>query len=169
MAWCPEGNELDQDIFDALAEFFAQVLDRGEKLAGEFGLPVSALKAVHQLDGSVTMKELGRRLRCDPSFVTMIADALEKRGLAAREPNAADRRLKNLVLTPQGLELKTRLENTLRGQMPWAHALDGNEKEHFLALIRKMINAGATPAPPAGGEPDGEVSGTLSTASPAAA
>ena len=180
MAWCPQGNKLDQDIFDALSEFVDQLLDSGEKLAGEFGVPVSALKAVHHLDGSVSMKELGRRLRCDPSFVTMIADVLEKRGLAAREPNTSDRRIKNLVLTAPGLELKKRLQQTLRAQMPWSLALDVNEREQLLGLIRKMIVDGFRPAPltaePEGAEvtegterTEGEVSGTPRTASPAAA
>ncbi len=30
----------------------------------------------------MAMKELGKRMHCDPSFVTLVADMLEKRGLA---------------------------------------------------------------------------------------
>ena len=78
MAWCPNGSELDQDIADALSEFFFQLVERAETLAEEFGVPAFAAKALHRIDGSVTMKELGRRMHCDPSFVTMIADMLER-------------------------------------------------------------------------------------------
>ena len=52
------------------------------------------------------MKELGLRMGCDPSFVTTVADALEKRGLARREPSQRDRRSKNLVLTDEGVALR---------------------------------------------------------------
>jgi MarR family transcriptional regulator, organic hydroperoxide resistance regulator len=138
MAWCPDGNKVDQDIADALTEFFTKVIERSEALAEQHGLPPFAMKAIHRLDGSVTMKELAARMHVDPSFVTMIADTLEKRGLARREPNATDRRLKNLVLTPEGIELKTRLERALLGEMPWCRALDANEKASYLSMTRKM-------------------------------
>jgi MarR family transcriptional regulator, organic hydroperoxide resistance regulator len=138
MAWCPNGNELDQDIADALSEFFTHMMKRAETVADEFGVPLFAVKALHQIDEPVTMKELGRRMHVDPSFVTMIADTLERHGLAGREPNVADRRLKNLVLTPKGVELKARLERVMLGRMPWCEALDLNEKSSFLSMTRKM-------------------------------
>jgi len=166
VAWCPNGDELDQDIFDALAEFFTQLLERGETLAEEFGVPAFAIKAIHRLDGSVTMKELGRRMHCDPSFVTMIADTLEGRGLARREPDVADRRIKNLVLTPEGIELKARLERAMLAQMPWSRALDAGERASFLSMTRKMnvvLASGSTPS--TGPERAGEVSDIPTAAS----
>jgi DNA-binding MarR family transcriptional regulator len=170
MAWCPNGNKLDQDIADALFELFTHMLERGEALAAEFGVPLFAVKALHQLDGPVTMKELGQRMHVDPSFVTMIADMLEKHGLARREPNTADRRLKNLVLTSEGLELKARLEQALLGRMPWCEALDAEEKSSFLSMTRKMnvVLAGG-PISQARGEHLEEVGDTLTAASPDAA
>ena len=138
MTWSASGDELNQDIFDALAEFFGQVLRCGDELAAEFGVPTFCVKAIHRLDASVTLKELGRRMHCDPSFVTAIADTLEERGLAKREPNPDDRRIKNLVLTPEGLELKARLEAALLKQMPWARALDAPERQALLSMLRRM-------------------------------
>lgn len=167
MAWYPDGDQLDQELFDAVAELLGQLLRLGDRLAAEFGVPLFCLKAVHRLGPSVTMKELGKQLHCDPSFVTMIADTLEERGLARREPNPLDRRLKNLVLTSDGMELKQRLEQALAGRMPWSQALDVNERAHLLELVRKMINATAHLAPPAC-QRAGEVSDTEVAASPAA-
>jgi DNA-binding MarR family transcriptional regulator len=170
MAWCPNGSELDQDIADALSEFFTHMLERAAAVASEFGVPVFAVKALHQLDEPVTMKELGRRLHVDPSFVTMIADTLERHGLARREPNAADRRLKNLVLTPEGLELKSRLEQAMLGRMPWCEALGAEEKSSFLSMTRKMnVVLAEGPVPRARGEQAEEVSDTRTAASPDAA
>ena len=152
MGWCSGGDKLDQDIFDAMTEFIGQILQRGERLADSFDLPVSCIKAMHRVEGAVTMKDLGRLMHCDPSFVTMIADALEERGLARREPNPADRRIKNLVLTEHGLEVKAAVEQALLGRMPWTLALDSTERQQLLELIRKMSRAMAhgevsTPSP----------------------
>jgi DNA-binding MarR family transcriptional regulator len=124
-----------------MTEFIAQLIQRGERLAERFDVPVSCMKAIRRLDAAVTMKDLGLRLHCDPSFVTMIADALEQRGLAKREPNPADRRIKNLVLTPRGHEVKATLEEETLEQMPWNRALSPDEREVFLSLIRKMNEA----------------------------
>lgn len=138
MNWCPGGNRLDQDIFDAMTEFISQLMQRGERLAESLDVPVSCMKALRRLDVPVAMKDLGQRLHCDPSFVTMIADALEQRGLAKREASVTDRRIKNLVLTERGLELKATLEQETKCVMPWADALDEEEREQFLGFVRKM-------------------------------
>ncbi|HUC58035.1 MAG TPA: MarR family transcriptional regulator [Streptosporangiaceae bacterium] len=147
MGWCASkysgGDKLDRDIFDAMTEFVMSLMQHGERLAERFGVPVSCMKALRQVGTSVSMKELGQQLHCDPSFVTMIADALEQRGLAKREPGTTDRRIKNLVLTPRGLELKATIEDETRGVMPWAQALNKEEREQLLALVRKM-NAALT-------------------------
>jgi len=141
VSWCPGGDKLDQEIFDAMTEFVMQLMQRGERLAERFDVPMSCMKAIRRLDAAVTMKDLGQRLHCDPSFVTMIADALEQRGLAKREPNPGDRRIKNLVLTPRGHEVKATLEQETLGEMPWARALSVDEREQFLRLVRKMNDA----------------------------
>jgi DNA-binding MarR family transcriptional regulator len=113
-------------------------MQRGERLAESLDVPVSCIKALRRLDVPVAMKDLGQRLRCDPSFVTMIADALEQRGLAKREASVTDRRIKNLVLTERGLELKATLEQETQCVMPWAEALNEEEREQFLGFVRKM-------------------------------
>jgi DNA-binding MarR family transcriptional regulator len=169
VGWCAGGDKLDQDIFDAMTEFVGHLLQRGEKLSQRFGVPVSCMKALRRLDTPVAMKDLGQRLRCDPSFVTAIADALEQRGLATREPNPADRRIKNLALTDRGLEIKAAMEREVLGQMPWTHALDRSEREQFLELVRKMCKTMAAGlAAPAVSEPETEVSSDTGVTSPVA-
>jgi MarR family transcriptional regulator, organic hydroperoxide resistance regulator len=138
MSSSPGGDKLDQEIFDAMTELIAHLMQRGEQISRQFDVPVPCIKALRRLDTPVAMKDLGQRLRCDPSFVTTIADALEQRGLAKREPNAADRRVKNLALTDHGLEIKTAMEREALGLMPWTHALDRSERAQLLHLLRKM-------------------------------
>ena len=85
---------------------------------------------------------------CDPSFVTNIADQLEKRGLATRESDPADRRVKRIALTPAGMELKERIETEILNGMPWRLALDNDERACLLGLIRKLLPAAGAGNPP---------------------
>jgi MarR family transcriptional regulator, organic hydroperoxide resistance regulator len=55
------------------------------------------------------MHELATMLACDNSNVTGIVDRLEAHGLVARRPFAQDRRVKHVVLTDAGVELRARV------------------------------------------------------------
>jgi len=166
---CAGGNKLDQEIFEAMTEFVTKLMQCGERLAERFDVPVSCMKAIRRVDTSVSMKALGQLLHCDPSFVTMIADALERRGLAKREPGTVDRRVKNLVLTPLGIQIKATLEQESLDLMPWTQALTVEEREQFLGLVRKMNETLATPATQAanGATAAEGVTDSTSTAMPA--
>jgi len=119
-----EVDELDQNILNAMIKLFRQILAQSERLAERYGVPLFCVKALHILATSMAMKELGQRMGCDPSFVTAITDTLEKRGRAKREASAADRRVKNLVLSTEGIELKGQIEKEILVNMPWSNALD---------------------------------------------
>ena len=144
-------DRLDAEILDSMAELLAAMLTRAEEVAQRHGVPIFFLKALHRLDCPLAMKDLGLRMRCDPSFVTSIADQLEKRGLATRESDPADRRVKRIALTPAGLELKERIENEILNGLPWRYALDNDERACLLGLVRKLL-----PAAQAGSAPGHE-------------
>ena len=133
-----EEDLLDLEILDAVAGLFAQLVTEGEAVAKSFGIPVFVIKALHMLDTPLAMKDLGRRMHCDPSFITSIADTLEKYGLAAREADPGDRRVKRLVLTPAGAELKERIENEVLSRAPWRQALTKQQRASLLALLHTM-------------------------------
>jgi MarR family transcriptional regulator, organic hydroperoxide resistance regulator len=177
----PHREQLDAEILDCVAELIGRVMALGESLAERLRIPAPFLKALHVLGQPMAMKDLGKRMHCDPSFVTVVADMLEKRGLARREAHVGDRRIKNLVLTADGLALKHRIESELAARMPWSRALTEPEREQLLALIRKMLAAeywsdtaaaqsaapaAATYAPARAGSPPlpGEVDDPLSAA-----
>ncbi len=148
-------TQQDWDLANGCFELIGNIVGQAERLAQRLGVPVPFVKALHTLDCPMAMKELGKRMHCDPSFVTLVADMLEKRGLARREPHAADRRVKNLVLTEDGLALKRKVEEELSSRMPWNRALDEDERARLLALIRKMLSCrdtGADDAGPGDGE-----------------
>jgi DNA-binding MarR family transcriptional regulator len=157
---------LDLEILDGVAGLITRLVAEGEEVAKSFGIPAFAIKALHMLDMPLAMKDLGRRMHCDPSFITGIADTLERHGLAARESDPGDRRVKRLVLTPAGAELKRRLEDEILARSPWRRALTRDERVSLLALVHKMSPAlSATEL----GCPGEEVSEFLATAAPLAA
>jgi DNA-binding MarR family transcriptional regulator len=134
-------KDLNQQIADTLGELFRHAHDLGQEIAADFGLTVSDTKALFMLEAPMTMKDLGLRMGCDPSFVTSVADALEKHGLARREPSQRDRRSKNLVLTPEGVQLRDRLCAQLSARAPWCTTLDTSERRCLLGLMRKMLRS----------------------------
>jgi DNA-binding MarR family transcriptional regulator len=134
-------DELNLCIMDALSEVVKRAAAFGQGLAQLLGLTVSDLVGLHKLEEPMTMKEMGQRMHCDPSFVTVVTNGLEKHGLARRETSERDRRIKNVVLTAEGVSMRERLEKEFATRMPWANALDMGERECLLTILRKMIAA----------------------------
>jgi DNA-binding MarR family transcriptional regulator len=134
-------DELNQQILDVLSELIKQAHDLGQGVAASFGLTGSDAMALLKLDTPLTMKELGLRMGCDPSFITTIADALERHGLARREPSQRDRRSKNIVLTPEGVSVRERICTELMARAPWCSTLDTSERRCLLGLMRKMLRS----------------------------
>src|SRR5258708_26933071 len=134
-------EQLNQQISDTLPELIKHFHDLGQRVAIEFGLNGSDAIALVKLDAPMTMKELGQRMACDPSFITTVADSLEKHGLARREPSLRDRRSKNIVLTPEGEALRERLYREILFQAPWCTVLDTGEGRGLLGPIRKMLRS----------------------------
>ena len=121
------------------SELLKQAHDLSQGIAAEVGLTGSDVIALAKLDAPMTMKELGQKMGCDPSFVTTVADALEKHGLARREPSQRDRRSKNIVLTPQGVSVRNQIIRELLARAPWCTSLDTGERICLLGLLRKML------------------------------
>ena len=135
---------LNRDILDGLTTLVKRAGDVGHSIADGFGLAPHDLLAMFKLEGGLAMKELAQRMGCDASFITTIADNLENHGLLRREPGQRDRRVKNLVLTADGIAAKERMMAQLAERMPWCYALSEEERRCFLGLVRKMID---TPCP----------------------
>jgi DNA-binding MarR family transcriptional regulator len=159
------------EIMDCLAELFGFVAVQGEQIARRLRVPAFFLKALRQLDHPMAMKDLGRRMHCDPSFVTGIADLLEQRGLAVRESDPADRRVKRIVLTPAGEELKRQVDAEIAASAPWRQVMDTGTRACLLGHIHTMVRAlreasGGPGSPPAPSQQPGNGSTGLPLAPP---
>jgi DNA-binding MarR family transcriptional regulator len=140
-----------EEVAGALGELFVRVRNHVERAVQPYDLPPPCAKALHLIEGSISMKELGSRIHCDGSFVTSIADTLEQRGLARREIDANDRRIKNLVLTRTGTEVRSRLIHDLFDDFPGLGELTPRERDTLKVLLRKMVAAAGQASDPSGG------------------
>ena len=139
-----DASAVNRDILDTLTGLVKLVGGVAQGIASEFDIAPHDLLAMFKLDGVLSMKELAQQMGCDASFVTSVADTLERRGFARRAPSQRDRRVKNHVLTEEGIAAKERLMRELAVKMPWSYALDDGERCCFLALLKKALN-GARP------------------------
>ena len=135
-----DASAVNRDILDALTGLVKLVGGVAQGIASEFDIAPHDLLAMFKLEGVLSMKELAQHMGCDASFITSVADTLERRGFARREPSQRDRRVKNLVLTEEGIAAKERLMRELAAKMPWSYALDDGERRCFLTLLKKALD-----------------------------
>ena len=106
----------------------------------ELNLSETAASLLWMLDPAeqpVTMRDLARRIGCDPSNITLVANRLEHAGLTLRIVNPHDARSRLLALTPAGTELRRRLTERLRRDTPLA-ALTRKEQRQLAHLLGKL-------------------------------
>jgi DNA-binding MarR family transcriptional regulator len=110
----PERDEqLRSEIWRGLYEFFLAEHERHLESVTELGVSPGDLKALMRLvpDRGEPMRALADMWRCDASTVTWIVDRLEKQGLVERQAHQTDRRVKVVILSGRGKQLRTRLLN----------------------------------------------------------
>jgi DNA-binding MarR family transcriptional regulator len=106
-------------------------------IARQLGLTPATLGALTRLEEPRTMGEIAELLRCDPSNVTGIVDALEAKGLARRRPSESDRRVKVIELTAKGQRLRGRLMAKLNEPPAWLRALPAADQRALREIMRR--------------------------------
>ncbi|MGI8429512.1 MAG: MarR family winged helix-turn-helix transcriptional regulator [Solirubrobacteraceae bacterium] len=110
-------------------------------VAAELDLhPAQAIALVHMTPGTpVPMNELASGLHCDNSNVTGLVDRLEARGIVARQPYVQDRRVKHVVLTEHGEQLRERM-HAIGHQAPEAIAsLSTADQRSLRDVLRRAL------------------------------
>ncbi|MFF9193680.1 MarR family winged helix-turn-helix transcriptional regulator [Streptomyces sp. NPDC014779] len=89
--------------------------------------------------GPAAMRALAETLTCDASNMTGIIDRLEKRGLVRREPDAADRRVKNVILTAEGERVSDAIRARMHLTRDGLERLDDEERRSLHALLEQVF------------------------------
>ncbi|MEA2219665.1 MAG: hypothetical protein QOJ35_2291 [Solirubrobacteraceae bacterium] len=100
-----------EEAWALMGKLFWEMRPRMVRVAGEFGLTPPQLFALRTLDPDepVPMRALAAALRCDSSNVTGLVDGLAAQGLVERREAEHDRRVRMLVVTERGKEVRGRL------------------------------------------------------------
>lgn len=125
-----------------IAELFTSQRSRTMCVSADFDLAPGQLHALKWLDpeSPKPMRDLAAALACDNSNVTGIIDRLEDRGLVERRPAAHDRRVKMLVVTPKGQELRRQIKERLEEAPPQLMRLSEAEQSALRDLLRKALD-----------------------------
>ena len=104
----------------------------------EFGLPSGSLTVLSLIAANPGSSQtvLARAAGLNKSALVGIVDELEKRGLAARDRSASDRRRNQLTVTAQGeAAMKAMFERVRKGEETVRDALGSNEHKRLLDLL----------------------------------
>jgi len=138
-----------------LARRFQQVCATrlADALAGEDVVQVEygSLIAL-EIEPGIDQRRLADAMGMDPSNASLVVERLHSMGLIERRVNGADRRARELYLTPKGKALWRRLR--VKGKIANAMVLAPlapHERELFLDLLIRVIQGNWAHARPGGG------------------
>jgi len=138
----PRGPAAAREIWTLLVEL--SMSNMRERFIGtvtelELSPPQAHALKVLRPGNPIAMRELADGLHCDPSNITGIVDRLEARGLVERRAAPGDRRIKTLLLTRSGVELRGRLLDRLSEPPPAIAALSADEQLQLRDLLRRIV------------------------------
>jgi MarR family transcriptional regulator, organic hydroperoxide resistance regulator len=118
-------------FFDAAAEFELHPAQAGAlmHLDQEHGLP---------------MHEIAAHLACDNSNVTGIVDRLEARGLVTRRASERDRRVKYIVPTALGLEVRDAMRERLARAPAGIERLSAKDQRVLRDVLARAVSGSGT-------------------------
>lgn len=141
----PEALEragLDHTVVE-LTDAFLAVMDHMrehlERVATEHELNAPTALALRMLADPMAQREIAEASGCDPSYVTAIVDRLESVGAAERQADPDDRRVKRVVLTERGRQLREQVGIDLLSGVAFGQSLSPPEREQLLDLLQRAL------------------------------
>ncbi len=131
-------NECWELLFDLLMAERA----RFPAIAAEFDLSPTQVHVLRLLEPgtAVSMGRLACGLGCDASNITGVVDRLEARGLVERRAGERDRRVKVLVVTDRGLDLRRRLLVRIAEPPEPIRRLSTTDQRALSAILRRALD-----------------------------
>ena len=132
----PAPNVVTQELVGLVITLIEQMHGHFARVTAEFGLAPVEGRALFLIEEPVAMGALAGMLRCDASYITGITRRLEERKLVERQVVEADRRVKNLVLTPSGKQLRDAILLRAQQDLPATAGLTGEQQVALRDLLR---------------------------------
>ena len=131
-----------EEAWSLIGRLFWEMRPRMLKVAAELGLTPPQMFALRALDPDtpMPMRELATLLHCDSSNVTGLVDGLEAHGLVERRSAARDRRVRMLVVTERGVQVRERLEETMQQVPPALASLSADDQRALRDILRRALD-----------------------------
>ena len=139
-----------EEAWALLGRLFWDMRPRMIRVAGEFGLTPPQLFALKTLDPDepVPMRALAKALHCDSSNVTGLVDGLAAQGLVERREAEHDRRVRMLVVTERGAEVRARLQAAMQEVPDPIAGLSAEDQRALRDILRRAMDEPAGPPAP---------------------
>jgi len=111
------------------------------EIAASFHLNPGALHALLTIDPDEprSMSALADGWGCDASNVTWLVDRLEEHGLVERRAHPTDRRVRTVVLTAKGVQVRDQVEAMIYEAPASIAALSAADLETLCRVLRKAV------------------------------
>jgi len=131
-----------REAWALMGRLFWEMRPKMIRVAGECGLTPPQLFALKTLDPDepVPMRALATALHCDSSNVTGLVDGLEAAGLVERREAEHDRRVRMLVVTPKGAEVRDRLQAAMSELPEQLAALSAADQRTLRDVLRRALD-----------------------------
>jgi DNA-binding MarR family transcriptional regulator len=130
---------LAAEVWRHLFDFIVRTRAHRDRALEQHGLTPNDSRALFSLEQEGRpIGDLANAWVCDASNATWIVDRLEKAGLAERQPDPADRRVRRVALTKKGAKIKDALRAQLYDPPEELLALDRTDLERLLDAARKL-------------------------------
>ena len=139
----PAKRTAAQESWELIRRLWTGNFPRMMALFAEFDLAKQQAFALTHLepDEPKPMSELAASMFCDASNITGIADRLESRGLVERRSAPRDRRVKMLVLTPEGERVRAEIVARLHEPPEALTSLPAADQRALRDLLRRATGS----------------------------
>jgi DNA-binding MarR family transcriptional regulator len=136
-------NVTEEQLCTDLSRAFTLLRRRFDRAMTEQGASLAQTKilmCVKAYAGAGRAADIAEALDIAPRTVTEALDGLERDGMVQRVPDAEDRRVKRVALTPAG-DAAIAVTDPLRRQLgrEVMGVLDRSEREHLHAALQKIL------------------------------
>jgi DNA-binding MarR family transcriptional regulator len=135
-----EGSAV-QEAWGLMSRMFWEMRPRMLRIAAEFGLTPPQLFALRSLDPEqpVPMRALAQALHCDSSNVTGLVDGLTAQGLVERREAEHDRRVRMLVVTERGADVRASVDEAVQRVPEPLAALAPEDQLALRDILRRAL------------------------------
>jgi DNA-binding MarR family transcriptional regulator len=138
----PAPDPVTQEIIGLFAALAERMRTHFAEVTADFGLSSMEGRALFELAKPTPMGELANLMHCDASYITGITDRLEEQGLVERQANAGDRRVKHLILTNRGKQIREAMLLRAEQKLPATAGLTKEQRIALLDLLRAIRRSG---------------------------